>query len=143
MKVIITENQKVQAVKNLIKTQGWSESQKFFDYRFIVKSIFNNNPMEFLSTFDDLEVVQSGERPELMLYRYKDGWNLMVHDTKKQILYVQFSEIWDVLKKYFDTDYYREQIIKHWAKKSFGIDFVHYVEYFQPWSIRTKFAFIV
>jgi len=90
MKVIITENQKVNFVKNLIKSQGWKESQKFFDANTIVREIFNNDPMEFLGTFDDLEMVQSGE-----------------------------------------------------AKKSFGIESVNYVEYFQPYSIRTKLAFIV
>ena len=143
MKVIITENQKVNFVKNLIKSQGWKESQKFFDADTISKEIFNNDPMEFLSTFDDLEMVQSKERPELMLFRYEPEKNLMVYNTDNKLIYVHYTEIWDILNKFFGVDYYREQLIKSWAKKSFGIEPVNYVEYFQPYSIRTKLAFIV
>jgi len=119
MKVIITENQKVNFVKNLIKSQGWKESQKFFDANTIVREIFNNDPMEFLGTFDDLEMVQSGERPELMLFRYEPEKNLMVYNTENKLIYVHYTEIWE------------------------GIESVNYVEYFQPYSIRTKLAFIV
>lgn len=143
MKVIITENQKVNFVKNLIKSQGWKESQKFFDADTISKEIFNNNPMEFLSTFDDLEMVQSKEKPQLMLFRYEPEKNLMVYNSTHQIIYVDYTEIWEVLNKFFGVDYYREQLIKSWAKKSFGIESVNYVEFFQPYSIRTKLAFIV
>ena len=126
MKIIITENQnsKLQTkLKDLVKDYGWEAASKAIGgTNKLAKIAFNNNPMEFLHLFDGLDVVQSKEKPDLTLFRYKPNHNLMVYDRENGVVYVSYKDIWSVLKSNFGINYSEIQVvIKEWLDEVYNL----------------------
>ena len=117
MKIIITEN-KINKLKHLVKSDGVryvSEQMGGFD---TFCKVFNiEGPMDFLHLFDDLEQVQSEERENLTLFRYKKGNNLMIYDRKSKNVYISTYDIWSFLDDKFDLTY---PVIQGVTKKWLG-----------------------
>jgi hypothetical protein len=63
----------------------------------LAKLAFNNDPMEFLHMFDDMDVVQHEINPNRTLFRYEKGSNLMVYDIKNGHVVISYSDIWSFL----------------------------------------------
>ncbi len=106
MKVIITENQKEKMLRNLIKKDGvvfTSNMVGGIENLFDVLNI--KSPMDFLHLFDDLEQVQSEQRKDLILIRYKPNYNLMIYVTKNETVYIDYDEIWSFLEDKFGLSY--------------------------------------
>jgi hypothetical protein len=106
MKVIITENQKEKMLRNLIKKDGvvfTSNMVGGIENLFDVLNI--KSPMDFLHLFDDLEQVQSEQREDLILFRYKPNYNLMIYVTKNETVYIDYDEIWSFLEDKFGLSY--------------------------------------
>ena len=119
MKIIITENQnsKLQTkLKDLVKDYGWEAASKAIGgSNKLAKIAFNNNPMEFLHLFDDLDVVQSEENNNWSLFRYKPKHNIMVYNKKNGDFYVSHEDIWSVLDNNFGIYHYQiQELIKEW-----------------------------
>jgi hypothetical protein len=126
MRIIITENQnsKLQTkLKDLVKDYGWEAASKAIGgTNKLAKIAFNNNPMEFLHLFDGLDVVQSKEKPDLTLFRYKPNHNLMVYDRENGVVYVSYKDIWSVLKSNFGINYSEIQVvIKEWLDEVYNL----------------------
>ena len=112
MKIIITENQYKlikenislkEKLKNLIKKVGFESTVKIVGSLNKTFEIFDiKEPMDFLNLFNDLESVQSEERQEWVLYRYKKGHNLMIYNRKNEYVYFDYEEIWSVLEDKFE-----------------------------------------
>ena len=69
-------NRRQEKLIDLIKTLGVTKASKAvgnIDNLFKVLDI--NSPMDFLHLFDDLDVVQSDEKPNWTLFRYKPNHN--------------------------------------------------------------------
>ena len=101
MKIIITEsqynllieNKKNQFLFDIIKEDGWESAAELVGgAENLVKLGFNNDPMEFLHLFDDLDVVQSEEKQDWTLFRYKKHENLMIYDRKNDEVYINYYE---------------------------------------------------
>jgi hypothetical protein len=106
MKIIISENQKKNLLKSIVKKHGWEYASKLAgEPEELAKLAFDNDPMEFLHMFDDMGVVQSKYNPNRTLYRYEKGHNLMVYDRKTEYVYIDYSVIWSVLKYGFGVKY--------------------------------------
>lgn len=106
MKVIITENQKEKMLRNLIKKDGVKFASNMvggIENLFDVLNI--KSPMDFLHLFDDLEQVQSEQREDLILFRYKPNYNLMIYVTKNETVYIDYDEIWSFLEDKFGLSY--------------------------------------
>jgi hypothetical protein len=104
MKIIISENQvdKIKSkIHEYVKKYGIEQSRQIFGDKVLFTIGFNNNPMEFLNLFNDLNVVQSEEAPGLKLFRYKKGENLFAYSEKTDDVYVDYDKIWLVLKNDF------------------------------------------
>lgn len=119
MKIIITEDQnsKLQTkLKDLVKDYGWEAASKAIGgSNKLAKIAFNNNPMEFLHLFDDLDVVQSEENNNWSLFRYKPKHNIMVYNKKNGDFYVSHEDIWSVLDNNFGIYHYQiQELIKEW-----------------------------
>ena len=97
MKIIITENQvdKIKSkIHEYVKKYGFEKSLEIFGDKVLFTIGFNNNPMEFLNLFNDFEVVQSEEEPDLTLFRYEKGKNLMVFSPDHyDTMYVSYDDI--------------------------------------------------
>jgi hypothetical protein len=115
MKILITENQYKlikenislkEKLKGLIKKVGFESTVKVVGSLDKTLEIFDiKEPMDFLNLFNDLESVQSKERPSFMLYRYKKGHNLMIYNKKNKWFYINYGDIWSVLENKFGLNY--------------------------------------
>lgn len=127
MEKVITENQK-QSIKNrlimMVKNYGWQQaSDTVGGSRFLLKLAFNNNPMEFLHLFNNLEVIQSEEIPDWTLFRCKKGENLMIYDEGIEYIFINSDKIW-LFFDYglgFHTDMCRE-LIEKWLGDIYNLN---------------------
>jgi hypothetical protein len=108
MKIIITENQvdKIKSkIHEYVKKYGIEKCREIFGDKVLFTIGFNNDPMEFLNLFNDLDVVQSIEKGDWTLFRYEKGKNLMVYNRKTDNVFINYGQIWSVLRKDFGLNY--------------------------------------
>ena len=84
---------------------------------------------EFLNLFSDLERVESEENPNVFLYRYKKGKNIIVIDERDDDMrnvytYVNYDIIFGPLAIFRETVFYSDKVrvLKRWLKNTFDID---------------------
>ena len=121
--IIKEETNRKTKIHNMIKNLGVTNAINMvggFD-RFMEKMDINY-PMDFLHLFDDLEVVQSKERPDLTLFRYEPRNNIMVYDRKNKTVYINYYEIWLVLEDHFALNYTEMQrFTKKWLDEVYNL----------------------
>ena len=125
MKIIITESQKKSinvGLQNMIKNDGWKTVSKFVGGTDNLKKLVGiESPIDFLNLFNDLDVIDSEENPNLTLFRYKPKNNLIIYNIKDNYLYVNYFEIWEPLLDagLFDPDI--KELIKEWLSSVYNI----------------------
>ena len=79
-------------------------------------------PMDFLHLFDDLDVVQSKVEKNWTLFRYKPNQNLMIYDRENDTVYINYDEIWSVLRDKFELNYSEiQQLTKEWLAEVYKL----------------------
>jgi len=123
VKRVIKENSVKNELIQMIKDGDWrSAAELVGGDKNLAKLAFNNDPMNFLHMFDNLDIVQSEQIGDWVLYRYGKGNNMMVHDGKNDKVYVNYYDIWSVLKKGFGLDYNEtEEVIKEWLFEVYNL----------------------
>jgi hypothetical protein len=124
MKIILTENQLSNTIIQFIKKEGSKNTRKMMglSWEEFAEIFFNDNPMEFLNIFNDLNVVQSEEEPNHTLFRYEKGNNMMVYDSKENAMYVNADEIWLFLQDGFKLPYETiQELIQKWVDDVFNL----------------------
>ena len=124
MKIVITENKlekvlKQSGTKKTIELLGgWDNFCKVFKIE---------SPMDFLHLFDDLERVQSEEKKNWTLFRYKKGYNYIVYDRKNEEVYINNVEILMILLnmiRQFDTTYtVIQEVTKKWLGEVYDLKY--------------------
>ena len=72
VKRVIKENSMRDDLIQMIKDEGWDNTADLVGgNKNLAKLAFNNDPIDFLHMFDDLDVVESEEVPNWTLYRYE------------------------------------------------------------------------
>ena len=72
IKKILKEESLKQNLRQQVKDYGWKDTAEMINGpEELAKLAFDNDPMEFLHMFDDLDVVQSEINPNRTLYRYE------------------------------------------------------------------------
>ena len=119
MKILITENKlekilKQSGVKNTVKLLGgWDNFCKLFNIE---------SPMDFLHLFDNLVQVQSEEKEDWTLFRYKKGHNFMIYDRKSEDVYINYDEIWSFLNDKFGLNYTEIQsLTEEWLDEVYNL----------------------
>ena len=126
MKYIITESQKNNLkvlLKQIIKSKGIQIAfssvggkDKFFEIMDI------NSPMEFLHLFDDLDVVQSEEKPDWILFRYEPKHNLIIYVRKHDLVFINYDKIWEVLEDVFNLKNSEiKELTQEWLSEVYNI----------------------
>jgi hypothetical protein len=108
-------------LRQKVLKNGWrSVSEMIGGFDILYKHTFNNDHNEFLKLFNNLEVVQSEERPEWMLYRSEMGKKMMIYNKENDVVYINYNVIWsffkggiglkydeilDIMKKWLDEVY--------------------------------------
>ena len=131
MKIIITEsqynllieNKKNQFLFDIIKKDGWESAAELVGGIKNLKKLTGiETPMDFLKLFNDLDVVQSEEKPDWELYRYEKGNNMMIYDRKSDIVYINYDVIWSFLEKVFDLNYSEiQQLTEEWLSEVYNL----------------------
>ena len=131
MKIIITESQKKllfeNSVKdsliNILKTDGWKSAVELVGGpKNLMKLLKIKTPMDFLNLFNDLDVVQSQERPDWTLLRYEKGNNMVIYDKKNEYANVNYYVIWSFLENNFGLKYNEIQgVMKDWLGEDYNL----------------------
>lgn len=119
MKIIITEEQHddlVEMMTDLIKSDGWANTTKLVGGdENLIELLGIKSPMEFLHFYDDMDVVNSEENKNKVLFRYNKGHNLMVVDKKDGFTYIYNPDIWSILEIVFGLNFDDiEKLINVW-----------------------------
>jgi hypothetical protein len=146
MKIIITENQ-LKLIKedvsskareiliDRIKSVGFIKTSKTVGGENNLFEILDiNSPRDYLNLFNDLDVVQSEEKPGWTLFRYKSKHNLMIHDRKNKTVHINYEEIWKVLGNVFNLEWSKiDELLKEWLFEVYNIRGVtpNFVNYFR------------
>ena len=126
-KILKEESLKQENLKKLLKQQVKEEGWEFAadlvgGSEDLAKLAFNNDPMDFLNLFNDLDVVQSDEKPNWVLFRYIPKQNFMFYDRKNGKVYINYDKIWSVLKNKFGLNYIETQeLTKIWLDKIYNL----------------------
>jgi hypothetical protein len=103
MKIIISENQvdKIKSkIHEYVKKYGFEKCREIFGDKVLFTIGFNNDPMEFLNLYNDLDVVQSEIDPNWTLFRYEKDKNLLLYNKSTNIIYSDYSEFGLTLKRF-------------------------------------------
>jgi hypothetical protein len=117
------KNNLKEKLKDLIKKVGFESTIRVVGSLGKTFEIFDiKEPIDFLILFNDLESVQSEERQEWTLYRYKKGHNLMVYNRENDYVYINYDEIWSFLGDKFGLNYSETQeLTKRWLDEAYNL----------------------
>jgi hypothetical protein len=123
IKTILKEESLKQDLRQSVKDFGWESTASMVGgTEELAKLAFNNDPMEFLNLFNDLDIVRSKERKYWTLFRYEKGNNIMVYDRKYKEVYVNTNEIWLLLTEGFNLNYHEtEQLTQRWLSDTYKL----------------------
>jgi hypothetical protein len=123
VKTVIKENSLRDDLIQQIKEYGWKETSQFVGGRVNLKKLVGiESPIDFLNLFNDLDVIDSEEKPNLTLFRYEIGNNLMVYDDEFDFVYINYSIIWSFLEKVFGFNYSEiQEVTQEWLSEVYDL----------------------
>ncbi len=123
VKRVIKENDGKNSLIKLVKENGWQTASKFVGGIENLKRLVGiETPMDFLNIFTDLDVAQSEEEPNLTLFRYEQGNNMMIYDRKIDYVFINIPNIWSFLEEDFGLDYDEvQEIMKVWLSEVYNL----------------------
>ena len=124
VKKVIKENDAKDFLIDTIKEDGWkSASELVGGYENLKKLVGFKTPMDFLHLFDDLNVINSEEKPYLTLFRYEIGNKLMVYNSVNNVVYINFNKIWRGLEIVFFelNDFEIQELTQEWLYEVYDL----------------------
>ena len=124
VKKVIKENSLRQDLIQQIKEDGWKETSELVGgYENLKKLVGFKTPMDFLHLFDDLNVINSEEKPYLTLFRYEIGNKLMVYNSVNNVVYINFNKIWRGLEIVFFelNDFEIQELTQEWLYEVYDL----------------------
>ena len=124
VKKVIKENSLRQDLIQQIKEDGWkSASELVGGYENLKKLVGFKTPMDFLHLFDDLNVINSEEKPNLTLFRYEIGNKLLVYNSVNNVVYINYNKIWRGLEIVFFelNDFEIQELTQEWLYEVYDL----------------------
>jgi hypothetical protein len=120
---MLKEESLKQNLKNQIKEFGWKDAAKLVNGpKNLAKNAFNDDPMQFLNLFNDLDVVQSEKNPCWTLFRYEIGYIMMVHDKQFNRVFINHKSIWLFLKQGFGFSHAEtKELTERWLSETYNL----------------------
>jgi hypothetical protein len=117
------ENSRKTKLKNMVINLGWSAASRVVNTpEKLAKLAFNDDPMNFLNMFNDLDIVQSEEKEYWTLFRYERENNIMVYDKKHNTVYISYRNIWTFLEKGFGLKGYEiQELTQEWFSDIYNL----------------------
>jgi hypothetical protein len=131
VKRVIKENAAKDSLIDMIKYDGWESAAELVGGVKNLKRLMGiETPMDFLNIFTDLDVVQSKENPNWILYRYEKRNNMMFYNKKNDEVYINYSKIWQFLEESFGLDFNEiQEVMKEWLFEVYNLRGVTTDEY--------------
>jgi hypothetical protein len=125
MKLIITEEQNeklTRRVKTIVDKLGVRDAIKMLGGNTnLIKRVYENNPLEFMDKFKDMESVLNPNLPTRFLYE-KNGKIIMEQDILYKEVWVNYDEIWYFFENIFDMGYMEIQdILSQWLEENLNL----------------------
>ena len=125
MKIIITEEQNeklTQRVKMIVEKLGLQQAIEMLGGNAnLIKRAYENNPLEFMDNFKDLETFKKTAYPKRIYYK-KNGKELMLQDDEDKKFWFRYDEIWSFFEKVFDMEYEEIQdILSQWLEETLNL----------------------
>ena len=112
------KSSKQDVLKKQVLKHGWKSVANMIGFDNLYKIGFNNDPMEFLNLFNNLEVVQSKEKPNWTLYLFEGGNNMMIYNRKNEYVYIVYDVIWSFFSDGIGLNYDETQnIMRKWLNE--------------------------
>ena len=123
IKKILKEESLKHNLRQQVKDYGWKDTAEMVNGpEELAKLAFDNDPMEFLHMFDDLDTVQSESNPNRTLYRYEKGHNLMGYDRKDGYVVINYYDIWLFLRNGFGlNDSETQELTTRWVNEVYKL----------------------
>jgi hypothetical protein len=127
MKIIITENQQESIkmdLQNMVKDFGFGLTSKVVNgSKKLVKLAFNNDPMDFLNLFNDMNGVKSEVNPNWTLFKDDPEKTMISYNRKKRLVLVNFRDIWNILYHDFEikNDMKVIKLISKWLDEVYNL----------------------
>ena len=124
VKKVIKENSLRQDLIQQIKEDGWKETSELVGgYENLKKLVGFKTPMDFLHLFDDLNVINSEEKPNLTLFIYEIGNKLMVYNSVNNVVYINYNKIWRGLEIVFFelNDFEIQELTQEWLYEVYDL----------------------
>ena len=123
IKKILKEESLKQNLKQQIKDYGWKDTAEMVNGpKELAELAFDNDPMEFLHMFDDMDIFQSKTEKDWTLFRYEKGHNLMVYVRKNGEVYLSYSDIWSFLRVGFGLKSSETQeLTTRWVDEAYNL----------------------
>ena len=142
MKILITENKFKDILKLSLKKNGVRNTiDNVGGWENFCTVLNIQSPMDYLHLFDDLERVQSEEKKNWTLFRYKKGDNYIVYDRKNEEVYINNVEILMILLnmiQQFDTTYtVTQEVLKKWLGEVYNLKYTRLTPNLLPSSMRS------
>jgi hypothetical protein len=113
--------------QKMVKEDGWELAKIRVSEKHLVKLGFNNDPMEFLNMYNDLDIIPNKvfkrlELPTIIYFKNKTGDNIGVYDLINNQIYINFVKIWNILRVSFKLNHEETQeLIKIWIDNNYNI----------------------
>jgi len=123
VKRVIKESAVKDSLIDMIKEDGWESAAELVGGIKNLKKLTGiETHMDFLKLFNDLDVVQSEEKPDWELYRYEKGNNMMIYDRKNDYVFIDYYKIWSFLEKVFGLNYSEiQQLTEEWLSEVYNL----------------------
>ena len=110
-------------LKKMVLKVGWKKvAQLLGGFDNLYRVGFNNDYNQFLNLFNNLDVVQSEEIPDWILYRLEKGKNIMVYDRKNEVVYFNHNVIWTFFSEGIGLKYTETQeIMEKWLGEAYNL----------------------
>jgi len=122
---MIPENQmeKIKSkIHEYVKKYGIQKCKEIFGDKVLFTIGFNNDPMEYLNLFNDLDVVQSVNVEELTIFRYEKGNDLMIYNRKNDHVHIDYNQIWWDLQNDFGLCYDEiQRLTQDWVEATYNL----------------------
>lgn len=145
IKKILKEESLKHNFKQQIKDYGWEATAELVNGpEELAKLAFDNDPMEFLHMFDDMDAFQSENIPNSTLFKPKNQHHVMIHDRKRKLVFIDDIDITSFLKDGFGlSDYEVLNLTSRWVDEVYDLRGVtmgtfSFMHVDRPWRYDTN-----
>jgi hypothetical protein len=127
-KILKEESSRQENLKKLLKQQvkedGWEFAADLVGGpEDLAKLAFNNDPMDFLNLFNDMNGVKSEANPNWTLFKDDPEKTMISYNRKKRMVLVNFRDIWNILYHDFEikNDMKVIKLISKWLDEVYNL----------------------